>query len=531
MNSNGIQVRLGDLLQVMWKRRFLIIAFTAAGLIFGLLLSGISALQGEMGTGQTITASAAVVTKTTSGAFSSGLSNPNKDDVYLAQDMVDTVIFTMKSSKVMKTVIDRQSLVGVTVKDIADNLTVEQYNDTQMIEFTLSWRDAEEGKEVLLALVDATEGILQQTLRIGQIEMIDAPAADSGNLGAKIGASSWMILCMFGFIAGAGLSALEIFIHPTLMNLKDVENFFGLEKLAVVPRINSLSRNRVSLLSDQSEVAAELRKYYAAAAHIVYNRVGKKNRCKCLYVTSAVPGEGKTMAAANLALQLADMEHKVLLIDLDSKNPHLGSMFLEKVNYNHSLNALYRGEATVEEAITTLTGYLDLMPAVLEHNSFTVDNAVFDMIHNLMDHYEFIIIDTTSIEESPQVLSLNKAADLAVFVMRYDYASMQSIQNALTTMDKSGIRVLGCIVNDARYINGAQTFNRFQREEPKTRSSLFSEEDFFDLSSESEDNYQSIMDEGFEEELEDDTAISDDEALQSLIEMGIEGNWEEEDDE
>ena len=73
---------------------------------------------------------------------------------------------------------------------------------------------------------------------------------------------------------------------------------------------------------------------------------------------------------ANLAIQLSDLEKHVLLIDFDMKNPTLGSLFLNKVEYEHSLNALYAGNITEKEAITSLTGYLDILPTVLEKAPF-----------------------------------------------------------------------------------------------------------------------------------------------------------------
>ncbi|MFR4926547.1 MAG: hypothetical protein ACLUB3_01220 [Clostridium sp.] len=40
---------------------------------------------------------------------------------------------------------------------------------------------------------------------------------------------------MMGFIMGAGMAMLELIMRPTLLNLKDVENVFGLETMGIIP--------------------------------------------------------------------------------------------------------------------------------------------------------------------------------------------------------------------------------------------------------------------------------------------------------
>ena len=112
------------------------------------------------------------------------------------------------------------------------------------------------------------------------------------------------------------------------------------------------------LVGDDSQ--SEIGESFASAAHIIQNRLRKKDGPHMIYITSALRNEGKTNVLANLAIQLSDLEKHVLLIDLDLKNPNLGSLFLNNVDYEHSLNGLYAGDITEKEAVTTLTGYMDI---------------------------------------------------------------------------------------------------------------------------------------------------------------------------
>ena len=83
-------------------------------------------------------------------------------------------------------------------------------------------------------------------------------------------------------------------------------------------------------------------------------------------------------------LQLSDMEKRTLLLDLNTRAPRLGGMFLQDLPYSRTLNALYKGESAEPEAVISLTGYLDLLPMVLEPDAVPLDAALFDFFET--DH-------------------------------------------------------------------------------------------------------------------------------------------------
>ena len=180
--------------------------------------------------------------------------------------------------------------------------------------------------------------------------------------------------------------------------------------------------------------------------HILKNYLQKMSH-PCVYVTSAAQDEGKTTVTAHIAVQLAELGMKVLLIDFDTRNPKLGGLFLNKVEYNNSINALYRGETSREEAITSLTGNLDILPAVLERKPLPLDDALLTMVSGLQENYDVVLIDTAPVGQVADTMSLNQLADVALLVVRFDGATMERIRDALVRLDKSGMEIMGCVVN------------------------------------------------------------------------------------
>ncbi len=444
--SSGIRVRVSDLLFALQKRWMVIVALSLVGLTFGLILSAMTVIQSSYQTFN-VSGSFAVTSKNVNGKYVGGYDVPNINDFHLAEDMVDAVRYVIRSDHVLGEVINRNELLGYTIPQLRNAITVTQYNTTQVLEMKIIWRNAEEGVALWNAIVECASDILPETLQLGSLAVINEPQAEQiGVVGG--GNNKVVLLTLLGFAAGVGFAVIELLMHPTLNNVRDVETLFGLETIGIVPRDPEFYKHKGSIMTQEDIGSSVAAQNFSAAAYILRNRLGTKEGHHCFYVTSAVLGEGRTTVAANLAIQLSDMEHRVLLIDFDTRNPRLGALFLNKVDYAHSLNALYRGDAAEDEAITTLSGYLDLLPAVLEHNSISVDSTLIELVDRLKQNYEYVILDAPPVGVVSGTLSLNQITNNVLFVIGYDISTLPEIQSSLEKLDKSGTRVLGCMVNN-----------------------------------------------------------------------------------
>ncbi len=439
-------MRVSDLLFALQKRWMIIVALSLVGLTFGIILSAMTVVQTSYQT-YNINGSFAVTSKNINGQYVGGYSVPNTNDFHLAEDMVDAVRYVMRSERVLNEVINENELLGYTVTFLRNAITVSQYNSTQILEMRLTWRNAEEGLTVWNSVMRHASDILPETLQMGSLEIINEPRAEQ--IGVVGGGNNRVVLfTLLGFAAGVGFAIVELLMHPTLNNVRDVEQLFGVETIGVIPRDNAYYRRKDSIMTREDTGNSLVVQNFSAAAYILRNRLGTREEHHCFYVTSAAEGEGKTTVAANLAIQLSDMEHKTLLVDFNTRNPALGALFLNNVDYEHSLNALYRGDVIPEAAITTLSGYLDILPAVLEHNAINVDNMLVDLVEDLKQRYEYVILDAPPVGVVSGTLSLNQLANSVLFVIGYDNSSLPEIQSSLEKLDKSGTRVLGCIVNN-----------------------------------------------------------------------------------
>lgn len=454
------QIRITDFLYAFKKNHLLIIICTIIGLIVGIALSVVSYMRGEMTKRYAITSSIAVTSQNENGLFTSSSNNPGERDVYLAEEMVDSVIYVIKSDKMLNAAIERSNLIGVTVKDIHDNLELSQYNETQIIEMTLYWRSAQEGTEILNAITAVSADILIDTLKIGNVSTVNEPKSKY-LIGGNINASVWCYLAILGFCVGAGISILNLLLRPTLLDPDDMENYFALEILGKIPERKAyFSGKKKSLIyGDDEKTDFDVLDNYASIAHIVRHKVRKKES-SCVYVTSSSQNEGKTTVTAHLAVQLSEFGMKVLVIDFDTRNPMLGGKFLDKVEYEHSLNALYKGDISQEDAITHLTGKLDILPAVLERKPLVLDEALLSLVRSFEGCYDIILIDTAPVGLVADTMALNRLADTAIVVVRFDGAQLEKIRESLIRLEKSDMDIMGCIINGVKNL-GNKGYNYY----------------------------------------------------------------------
>ena len=527
MNSNGIQIRISDLLYAVWKRWRLILLLTLAGFAMGAAMLGVSYVQGDL-FGYQISCSIAVSSKVADGNYTSDNHTPTKDDYYLAADMPDAVTYILKSDRVLDRALQQTGRTDITAKELRGKFQVEQYNETQILELDLEWSSDTEGIALMNAILDETGKLLPKTLQMGAVEVIDEPTAKS-SVGGTVASGMWFILGILGFLTGIGIAVLDLLLRPTLINTKDVENVLGLDTIGTIPEDTEYFRRGRLLLDHSGAGISAVEQSYASCAYIIRNLLGTKEGQHCFYVTSTENREGRTSAAANLAVQFSDMERKVLLVDLDTRSPSLGGLFLKQVDYSHSLNALYKGEVSPKEAITTLTGYLDFLPMILERNAIALDGTLFDFLKKLGENYEYVILDAPPVGRISDALSLNQVADSVLFVIGYDQAVLPEIRGTLDKLEKSGIRILGCVVNRVPGGNGREhgnrTFEESRQENPSADQGFMN---FEDLPGQDQKNIQNplvALDREPEENVAED--LSDQDAVDALLRMGVNGTWKE----
>ncbi|QDV39625.1 exopolysaccharide transport family protein [Tautonia plasticadhaerens] len=180
---------------------------------------------------------------------------------------------------------------------------------------------------------------------------------------------------------------------------------------------------------------------------------GHDGRGRCVLITSAVGGEGKTTLAAQLAVRCAEAGASTVLIDADLRRATLGRLF--EVPDCPGLSDVLRGDAQLEDALVPISqvGGCQLLPAGSPEpnpNRILRGKNFAPMLERLRRSFDVVIIDTSPVLPVPDALILGRLADGAVIATRHDQSRFPAVERANGLLTGAGIPVLGVVVNGAR---------------------------------------------------------------------------------
>lgn len=178
---------------------------------------------------------------------------------------------------------------------------------------------------------------------------------------------------------------------------------------------------------------------------------------KSLLVTSINKGEGKSFISLNLALSVAKMGKKVLLIDADLRTDE-GSLSADSNLYACSVQGLgdvITGGVNVATVLkkTKIDDNLFILPSGSVNNNASeiLLNAGFvSMLDELKKSFDFIVIDSVHLLDYSDSVVLLNIVDGTIFVTRANYTDKQTIGYIETLVEVNGVSKYICVVNDVK---------------------------------------------------------------------------------
>jgi protein-tyrosine kinase len=215
------------------------------------------------------------------------------------------------------------------------------------------------------------------------------------------------------------------------------------------PRVIELSSEGLSrkMVIDDAMLPVSREQYRRLAAAL--HHAQEDRGIKVVMISSAMPGEGKTLTAANLALTFSESYRRsVLLIDADLRRPSQHNVF--KIDNSTGLSDGLEAVPERPMKVRQVTEKLSILPAgrsTSDPMAGLTSSRMQRLLSQVRDMFEWVIIDTPPVGLLPDANLLASFADGAVVVVGAGETPYPLVQKAITAVGKD--KLLGVVLNRA----------------------------------------------------------------------------------
>ena len=255
---------------------------------------------------------------------------------------------------------------------------------------------------------------------------------------------------LMGLMLGAAWILVYAVFRKTVKTKAEIHEKLKLEAVGVLPEV-TFKRYRHQEIDRSILIRNErIGRGFLESVRVFRNSFSNllQDGEKVVLVTSTAPGEGKTTVIINLAISLADMKKKVLLLDADMRNPSVAEVL--KVD---------PGQLTPEKeepyySLYTLQDYgLSFLKLSGDDSSYwKIMNVDYlkELFDSLRADYDCILVDTPPCGLVSDTVVVAEAADALLYVVLQDTVRVSRILSGIDAVIHTGIRIMGVVMNGAQ---------------------------------------------------------------------------------
>ena len=341
----------------------------------------------------------------------------------------------------------------------------------KLVQYHILQHDADANKQLYDGLLQKLkEAGITAGLRSSNIRVVD-PAMAPASPARPQKARNIALAVLVGLVGGVGLALFREYLDNTVKSPDDIEALTGLPSLAVVPALPGLNGHhgrfarlgggdvalppsptgpRVELLSYVQPKSQISEAFRALRTSLLLSQADHPPQV--ILVTSALPREGKTTAAVNLAVTLAQLGDRTLLMDSDLRKPGIRRALNLVGGKEAGLSSFLAGVATLEEVtmphptISNLSA-LTTGPVPPSPADLLSSHRMREAITELRRRYKFVVIDSPPIMAATDAVILSALTDGVLLVVRSGETPKEAFTRTRDLLLGVKCRILGVVLN------------------------------------------------------------------------------------
>ncbi|WP_183099403.1 polysaccharide biosynthesis tyrosine autokinase [Nocardioides pelophilus] len=354
------------------------------------------------------------------------------------------------SSELAERVIDVLDL-DMTPAELSDHISSEVVEETSLITITVTDTDPRRAQVIADVVTSEFQAYTEELETAGSssdsqifVRVTDAPEYNADPVDPDL-VLNIIAGALIGLLLGLTLAVSRELLDRTVRTAEHIGEVTDAPVLASIGFDGDI--RGAPLLTDLGAFAPRTEAFRLLRTNLQF--IDLDQRARVLVVTSAVPGEGKTMTSTNLAIALAQTGRTVLIIDADLRRPRVASSL--GVDPAIGLTTALVGKAQIEDAIQVHepSGLHVLASGAKPPNPTEIlqSRVTHDLIRRLRQSYDMIIIDAPPLLPVADASVLTTLSDGAILVVRHGQTTRDQVTDAVNRVSQVGGRLYGVVVN------------------------------------------------------------------------------------
>lgn len=395
----------------------------------------------------------------------------NSADLFASQALVDIYREFLDSHLVLDAsgkALEDQGIPGYSYANLRRQVSAAAAGNTQMMYITAWDNNPENAIYITNTVVKTLPSLAENIIEGSSVVAID-PAYSAVLLPSSIRRTT-MIGAAAGFVFSAAMVLLYYyFLNDVIQKQEWMESAYpGLPSLGNVPDTLVSDNSGYGYYGYGHDTRKKKRQkttdagfgpdlnffgteaYNTLRTNVKFSFPGKSTG-HVIGISSAMPSEGKSYTAVNLAYAMAKDNLKVLLIDGDMRKQSLNKYLSDKI-IEVGLSEVLSGQALVKEQIqdhpihenlfVLFSGETPPNPSELL-GSETMEK----MVCQLRQEYDYILVDLPPVGSVTDAAAVSAFLDGLIVVVRNGYSRKRNVRFAIRQLELTGVRLLGFVFN------------------------------------------------------------------------------------
>ena len=263
----------------------------------------------------------------------------------------------------------------------------------------------------------------------------------------------WLIALAIGTVFPIAIIYLLELFRYKIEGRNDLEKLTKLPVLGDVPVSNGTKNgtHNIVVSENSNDLMAETFRGIRTNLQFILDSPDKK----IIQFTSSTAGEGKTFVSSNLAVSMALLGKKVLLVGLDIRKPRLAEMF-DLADRKKGITLFLSGDANNRTGLfeqimpSGVNENLDILPAgiIPPNPAELLSRKNLDRAMDyLKEVYDYIILDTAPVGLVTDTLIISRVTDATVYICRADYTPKSNMELVNSLCKEGKLKNLSIVLN------------------------------------------------------------------------------------